>query len=174
MDLKNKAGHIASFLGIACAIHCLLMPVLIGVIPLVGLTFLTHGWVEFTILLSAFIISVMSLCWGYRVHGKARTFAILLAAILFFVVGHISDHTVICPIVGGICLAGSQFLNRHLCKTCPKCCPHDDCFEIEETIGIQTDIKNNVFLSQPRRFDSDLQGEDKETFESFAGAIKRQ
>ncbi|MFP6616835.1 MAG: MerC domain-containing protein, partial [Candidatus Hydrogenedentota bacterium] len=68
-------GMSASFF---CAIHCALIPIVAGVLPLVGLSFLGNHAIEDTVMVSAFIIASLSLVPSYfRVHQK------MLALVLF-------------------------------------------------------------------------------------------
>ena len=57
-ELVDNAGACLSF---ACAIHCLAMPLLIVVLPLVGLGFFVGESAEWVIILSAVALAIGSL-----------------------------------------------------------------------------------------------------------------
>src|SRR5690349_16997900 len=73
-DSLDTAGATASFL---CAIHCALMPLVITLLPLIGLAFLADHRVEWALFGLSAIVGVSSLCFGYREHRSRRALAIL-------------------------------------------------------------------------------------------------
>lgn len=112
----------------ACAVHCLLLPFLITVLPLIGLGFFVSHRGELYLLAFAVVTATASFCWGTRRHGKFHTLLFLVAAGLFFFIAHsepnLARHGVLMA-VGGSCLAAGHFLNRRLCKSCHACaCEH--------------------------------------------------
>ncbi|GAB4456491.1 MAG: hypothetical protein OHK0029_14550 [Armatimonadaceae bacterium] len=121
-------GAAASFL---CAMHCALMPLVITLLPLVGLQFLAEGWVEWVLIGTAAVIGITSLCLGFREHRSRRALAVLAAGISLVVLGRVSEQYewgewgVPVLVLGGITIAGSHLLNRKLCNDCRSCSvPH--------------------------------------------------
>lgn len=51
-----------------CAVHCLLMPFVITLLPVIGLSFLAHPAFEATLIVSGLIIGALSLSHGYLKH----------------------------------------------------------------------------------------------------------
>ena len=55
---------------IACAIQCSIFPLLIGVLPLVGLGFLLNDHVETIFLVLAIVVGIGSFAQGFRAHRR--------------------------------------------------------------------------------------------------------
>lgn len=122
----EKVGKAGNFISIACAIHCMLVPLLFVLLPVIGAGFVLSGWFEFTILGVAIGISLFSLCWGFRVHRKTRVFALLAVAICFFFLAEYADSHVVFSILGGASLIAANYTNSKLCRSCSTCgCHHE-------------------------------------------------
>ena len=114
----------AACLPFACAIHCLAMPLLGTVLPLVGLSFLANERVEFILIVSAIGLAIGSLALGVRRHRNWRAFLVLIAALAFIATAQTAvegTFEVVFYSIGGILLASAHLVNRHLCKTCLTC-----------------------------------------------------
>lgn len=120
----NKLSYIADGAATLCFWHCLLMPLLIGVLPIVGMSFLLHGWMEWMLMGVGVGFTFISLCWGFRTHGKYRVFALLLASVAWLAVAHKTEHPALFSGVGAGCMMVANFMNRRLCKTCDHCKEH--------------------------------------------------
>lgn len=92
-----------------CAVHCVLIVLAVGTIPLWGLAWLTapgfHEW----FLAIALVPSVLALWWGFRAHGDHRVlaagvgaFGIMALAILLHEQGMISDNGESFLTLGGV------------------------------------------------------------------------
>lgn len=122
----SRVGRWAGFLSLGCAIHCMAMPFLVAVLPLIGMGFLLDERVETGLVGVSVVLAVASLCWGYRVHRKRRALLLLSAAVALIVAGRLSEGQIretALVVTGAVTLATSQFLNRRLCRTC-SCCHH--------------------------------------------------
>lgn len=111
-------------LSVACAIHCLSMPLLIAVLPLIGLGFLANERAEMYLILGAIVLAVGSLAWGVRHHRSWRAFLILIVSLAFIVTSRTAvegTFEMVFYSIGGVLLASAHLVNRHLCKTCPAC-----------------------------------------------------
>ena len=100
------------------------MPLLVVVLPLIGLGFLVGKRAELVIIIGAVALAIGSLAWGVRHHRSWRAFLILVVALAFIATARIAAEgisEVIFHSVGGILLASAHLANRHLCKTCPAC-----------------------------------------------------
>ena len=128
-ELVNTTGAClsvacAACLPFACAIHCLAMPLLGTVLPLIGLSFLANERVEFILIAGAIVLAIASLAWGVRHHRNWRAFLVLIAALAFIVTARTAVEGTFEMVfygAGGILLACAQLVNRHLCKTCLTC-----------------------------------------------------
>ena len=122
----DRAGAMASLL---CAIHCAVMPLIVTLLPLLGLGFLADERVEWGLLLLSAALGTTSLCLGYRQHRSQRALQILGVALALLVCGRIieSQHLgilgVFLVVCGGLGVATAHIVNRRLCHTCIKCHP---------------------------------------------------
>ena len=118
-------------LSMACAIHCLVMPVLIPLLPLLASSFLTGETTESVILTGTLLIAAPTLFRGYLKHRKFRVPAIFLLGLLFLALrpgafhhDHVHEgeamHFVLAALAG-FSLAIGHWLNLRLCKSCPSC-----------------------------------------------------
>lgn len=118
-------GHAGDCMTIACAIHCLALPVLISFLPAMGFKFLHHCWMESILLSLAIGFTLISLCWGYHTHRRLRAFAFLAAGAIWLIIAHHTYHDTALSLLGGICLIAANLTNRKLCRTCSYCCEHE-------------------------------------------------
>lgn len=123
-DRLNKTGAFASLL---CAIHCALMPLLITLLPLVGLGFLATEPVEWALVATSAVLGVSALRLGYREHGKRRALAVLAVGLTLLVLGRVSEARewgawgVPVLVIGGCTVALSHVFNARLCRSCRAC-----------------------------------------------------
>jgi MerC mercury resistance protein len=109
---------------IACAIQCTLFPLLIGVLPLVGLGFLAGDSIEKVFLVTSIVLAVGSFSWGFRHHKKHYVFLFLVGGLLLIFTGRIwvGENSEISFVVSGtLVLAAGHLLNRRLCQLCVAC-----------------------------------------------------
>lgn len=129
-DKLDKVGATASFL---CAIHCAIMPFVLTMLPLLGLTFLASEPVEWALLAISATLGTLSLCVGFREHRSRRVFAFLGIAVALLVAGRIlHEHHFgllgpILMVAGGFTMMGAHWLNHSLCRSCRKCSSHGCC-----------------------------------------------
>jgi hypothetical protein len=72
--LIDRFGSLGSML---CALHCALVPVAIALLPSLGIaTWLGEGF-ERGFVVFATLLSVFSVGWGWRRHGKVRALGLL-------------------------------------------------------------------------------------------------
>ena len=111
-------------LSVACAVHCLSMPLLITVLPLIGLGFLANERAEVVLITGAIGLAIGSLAWGVRHHRRWRALLVLIVAVAFIATARTAvegTFEVVFYSIGGVLLASAHLVNRHLCKTCPAC-----------------------------------------------------
>lgn len=132
----DKAGAAAS---LTCAIHCAAMPLVVTLLPLVGLSFLADERLEWGLLAVSASLGVSSLCFGFREHGSRRALVILAVGLSLLALGRISEErawggwAVPVVVAGGCTVAASHLLNRRLCHTCRRCRS-----EVQKTEGQRT------------------------------------
>lgn len=132
LDL-DRVGATASML---CAIHCALMPMVITLLPLVGLSFLASEKAEWTLLGLSASLGISSLCWGYREHRRKRALLYLASGLALLASGRIAEERGSVPwgvglvVLGGVTVATSHLINRRLCKSC-RVCQEQECDPLE-------------------------------------------
>ena len=123
----SKISAIGTTISLVCAVHCMAVPLMVLLLPLGGLTFLAHDGLELVLIGSAAVLATVSLCWGFRVHGRRSTFVVLASGLLLVATGRAMMET---PyhgflVAGGLLVvATSQLWNRHLCRSCDQCAVH--------------------------------------------------
>ncbi len=107
-----------------CALHCILLPVLLPALPLLGLSFLAdHRWEHAFLILSA-VIGCTALLSGFKqYHRKLYPIYLLLLGIaIYWQVHEFSEQVQPYIIVlGASLIAGAHFINIKLCNSCKKC-----------------------------------------------------
>lgn len=120
----DKAGATAS---LACAVHCALMPLIVTLLPLLGLGFLADERTEWALLGASALLGSSSLCLGYREHRKRPALLILSLGLTALVLGRVLEERhfeaagVAGVVLGGCTVAAAHFLNRRLCRACRIC-----------------------------------------------------
>ena len=113
----DRFGATASFL---CAVHCAALPLVIAVLPAIGLGFLANHRFERGFVAFASVLAVTTLIVGFRRHQQFRAFWFLVPGILLLAAGMIVDfeanatvHAVLVAI-GGTLVASSHVTNLRL------------------------------------------------------------
>jgi hypothetical protein len=121
----DNAGMTASIL---CAIHCATVPLLITVLPLVGLGFLANPLVEWSMIIFAVLVGFYAIGSSYlRVHHKIMPVILLLAGFMVIIAGHLFvqgwREAMVVPL-GGLLIATAHFVNYRYSGSCAKQAPH--------------------------------------------------
>jgi hypothetical protein len=121
-SVPSRAERAAVFLSLLCAVHCLLLPVAMAVLPLLGVGGLLFS--EGTELaLGAFVVisALLGLAWGYRRHRDARFVLATLTGLALYLVGHGFEHSwlgLLLSVIGALSLAASSFLGMRAAHHC--------------------------------------------------------
>lgn len=113
----DRLGVAASTL---CAVHCALLPLLLGLAPALGLKF--GGWVDFdqAFVVFASLLAATTLTLGYRRHRIFRAWVLLLPGLALVWLGSFTalhDHTLGhlgVMVAGGLLLAAAHLANLRL------------------------------------------------------------
>lgn len=128
-SLLNRADKIGSVLSSLCAVHCMCMPVLIGLLPVLGLSFLAGHTFEQAACVTMTLLAAACLWAGCRVHRRWGLFALLgagaaLVAYIQFAGAPEENETqtnwreAAVMAVGGALIAASHLLNLKLRARC--------------------------------------------------------
>jgi len=105
---------------VACAIHCAALPFFITTLPLWGLEFLAHSWVELSMICLSLIIGIFSLVSSYPKHKKIVPVFVLIIGFSLIATGHYtleSLEAVFIP-MGGFTIAAAHYLNWKYSRNC--------------------------------------------------------
>lgn len=105
-SLVDRLGFTGSFI---CAIHCALLPLLIALLPSLGIaTWLGDGF-ERGFVLFASLLGLFSVAWGYRRHRAIRAMGLLLPglAVLWIAVLYPPLHHTLVPHAVAMTLGGT-------------------------------------------------------------------
>jgi hypothetical protein len=70
MKLKINWDGLGIVTSLACAIHCLVLPLMLTSLPLFGINIIHNGFFEWGMILLAFCVGVYALAHGYATHHK--------------------------------------------------------------------------------------------------------
>lgn len=120
-NLMDKAGIALTSL---CALHCILLPVLLPVLPLLGASFLADEGFERAVLLITIMLGFIALFFGFhRYHRKLYPFySLFLGGFIYWhkdSLGHHWEPAVVT--VGAAFVVLAHLLNMRLCKRCKGC-----------------------------------------------------
>ncbi len=130
MQTFNEKG-ILDYSGVTvswiCAAHCLAMPLLITILPLIGLSFLVDETTEWLIIGLSGLIALISLVPAYfNRHRKMRSILLFAFGISLILLSHLAFEDELLwniPLVltGAILITAAHFINRRLCRDCENC-----------------------------------------------------
>lgn len=129
--MTGKVGHWLDHFGVlaswVCAVHCLFMPFLVGIVPLLGLSFILSETTERFLIGVSLIIALLSLLPAYfRRHGKMRSIFLATAGLSLIILTHLlfEDNLLAKAfflLTGAALISSAHLLNRYLCRTCKVC-----------------------------------------------------
>ncbi len=119
-NVADRVGATASFL---CAIHCALLPFVLAILPLLGLSFLADHAFERGFVLCASALALFALLNGYRRHHRPLPLWLALPGLTLLILGvtFAENYSIILHSVlvtcGGLLLASAHFVNLRLDRT---------------------------------------------------------
>lgn len=107
-----------------CALHCILLPILLPILPLLGLSFLaSHEW-EHVFLLMTAVLGTVALFSGFkRYHKQFYPFYLLYLGVgIYWIKHNFSENLEPYFIIGGASLiVAAHFINIKLCNDYKQC-----------------------------------------------------
>lgn len=107
-----------------CALHCILLPILLPMLPLVGLSFLAdHAWEHVFLLITA-ALGTVALFSGFRRYHKRLypLYLLYIGVALYWIKHDFSEALEPVFIIGGASLIiAAHFINIKLCNNCKQC-----------------------------------------------------
>lgn len=119
--MLDKIGIAATSL---CALHCILLPIILPALPLLGLSFLAdHSWEHFFLIATA-VLGTVALFSGFRrYHRRLYPFYLLYLGVSIYWIKHdfSQAYEMYFIVVGAGFIMGAHFLNIKLCNSCKQC-----------------------------------------------------
>lgn len=125
--MLDKIGITATSL---CAVHCILLPVLLPILPLLGLEFLAdHAWEHVFLLLTAALGTIALLTGFKRYHRRLYPLYLLFLGVFIYWIKH--DYSeALQPyfiLIGASLIVSAHLINLKLCNSCKECCEEEVC-----------------------------------------------
>lgn len=103
-----------------CAIHCLLTPILLLLLPFASLAFLEGELFEISLLVLSFVLAAASLVFSFfRNHHNSTPMILAGIGFVFFMFGkaiHIEEVEIILSVIGGSFVVIAHYRNLKLIK----------------------------------------------------------
>lgn len=115
-----QLSKVGPWVSIACAIHCMVSPILLAVLPIVP----ASEPIELALIGVSVAIGMITLLAGYREHRKARVLGLLALSLAFLGARFFVDERfeTASVVTGAMLMAIAQFMNVRLQR---HCCAHD-------------------------------------------------
>lgn len=127
MELKTNWDFFGIATSVGCAIHCALLPLIAGTLPIFGINIIHNSYFEWGMIVLAFVVGAYSLYHGYIKHHR-NTFPVLLfsAGFIFLVLKQFFLQQEYLFLIIAVCLIISAHLvNYRYCKQSKVCnSPH--------------------------------------------------
>jgi hypothetical protein len=127
LSRSNSIDDLGVFASTLCAMHCAVMPLIIGALPLLGLEVFAAKRTEWFFVVMSVVLGILSLVPSYlRRHRRSWPLILFIIGVGLILSARLSFEDTIraeIPLVvmGALLVAGSHFLNRRLCRSCPVC-----------------------------------------------------
>jgi MerC mercury resistance protein len=123
----NRLDRLGAAASLACAVHCAAMPLLAGLLPLVGMSFLASDQAEWLLVGLSLCVGSLSLAPSYaRKHRQWRpvvlfTFGASLIIVVLLSGEEGSRLEAPAMALGALLIACAHLINRRLCRSCAAC-----------------------------------------------------
>lgn len=123
-DLEpRKLERAATWLSLACAVHCLVFPLIGGLLPALGASHLVSAGSGLDTVLTLTVMGsvVASGALGFSRHRDLRVLGSMAAGLVLYLLGHALEGQTLglaLSICGALVLASSSFFSARLSQTC--------------------------------------------------------
>lgn len=107
-----------------CALHCLLLPMLLPVLPLLASSFVAEHWFERSILTISIVIGFVALFIGFKQYHRQiyPMYSLSVGALIFWnkdIFGHAYEPFTVA--LGAAFIIAAHLVNLRLCRQCKSC-----------------------------------------------------
>lgn len=121
MKAVNNLDKTGMWVTALCAVHCLLLPVILPMLSLIGLSFIGAETLEKTILGLSLLMGTVALSIGTRQHSRWYPIGLLIVGGLIYsqkdYLGELGEPVII--LVGAALIIGAHWINLRLLRTMP-------------------------------------------------------
>lgn len=111
-----------------CALHCILLPVIIPALPLLGIGFLAdHAWEHIFLIVTAILGTIAMLSGFRKYHKKLYPFYLLILGVVVYWQKHDFSEELqpFFIIIGATLIVAAHLINLKLCNNCKQCTEHE-------------------------------------------------
>ncbi|MBE1299429.1 MAG: MerC family mercury resistance protein [Alteromonadaceae bacterium] len=122
--MTNIIDRLGIWTSSLCAVHCLLFPILLPAIPLLGATIFAEHWFERTILVLSLIIGFTALLAGFfRYHRQIYPlYSLMMGGLLYWNKDLFGENLEPFAVtLGALLIVIAHVINIRLCKSCQSC-----------------------------------------------------
>ena len=112
-------------LSVACAIHCLFVPLVLLYAPTLAISVLTDEWFHTLLLFLVFPVSIFAMFFGCRQHKRYNILFYGMIGLMILAVSAIWGHDIlgetgeiVATLLGASFLSFGHYKNQKLCKDC--------------------------------------------------------
>ncbi len=120
----NMIDQVGIWLTSLCALHCIAIPVILPLVPLLAGSFFAEEWFERTVLLLSIVVGFVALLIGfYKYHRQLYPlYSLTMGGFIYWqkdMFGHHFEPLVVTT--GVVLIIASHVINIRLCKACKGC-----------------------------------------------------
>lgn len=109
--LLKKLDKLGAILSFACALHCILQPVLLIFLPLVGLGFIADPLFESIFISATIILATIALFIGFNYHRERKVFTLLIGGIILIVMSRFIEPEPLFAVSGALSITFAHIWN---------------------------------------------------------------
>lgn len=117
----GKLSRIGGWVSVVCAIHCMVSPVILGLIPIFHAESPVAEAFEKVLIGVSILVGVAAVATGYREHRRGSVVTVLVLSLLFLGAGLLTSSERLEPpliVAGAMLMAATQFLNLRYHRNC--------------------------------------------------------